>query len=149
MTPFYELIAAYKNYEAHFYQFNSWDERNDYCIKTIGDLQLKLSCFGLQWFCDDEPLSAESEFNRAPRRSFILDGETWDPFHSSLADSFFLYKGFPVRSMGCGVLRGALGSALRPGVAFETLCQVSSDQLNSVITSLEQRIAATNRPQLK
>jgi hypothetical protein len=159
MAPFYALINAYNHYITHFSQFNNWYERKIYCIKTIGVLQRCLSSFGLQWFCDDGFLASDQAFNRAPRRAFILIDELWDdPCNSTLGLYHWLYKysweGRGVRAARwmCDLRDDAVkitDNFIRLPQMLETLCQVSSNQLDLIITSLEQRIAATKSPRLK
>jgi hypothetical protein len=148
MAPFYALIDAYNHYETHFNQFKNWSERDDYCGRIIGGLQLKLSYFGLQWLCDNKPFNPTPNFDRAPRRSLILNGKPWDPFDSSLGVSSFLCR--LVLGSATLFLGGVpAGNSLTVITFLKSLCQASSDQLDLVITSLRERITPTNEPQLK
>ena len=84
MAPFLALIDAYEHYESRYTTNEYYTERDRYVGRKLCWKQYELSYFGLQWLCDDQPFYPNlPAFDRAPRRSFILDGKPWEPINQN------------------------------------------------------------------
>jgi hypothetical protein len=142
LAPFKALIKAYQEFIKEYpalYAADNWakiDELWDF----VGEMQQRLSTYGLQEFCDEKPFSPLPNFKQAPTRSCLLDGEALD-LDSIGAGSFMaLYKA----GDGAGGVRGVrgvrrwCGGARLDLAAISRLCEARPLELRNIIKSLRE-----------
>lgn len=140
MSPYYDLIQAYKYYLKFFYEFASWEEKNEYWIQVIGGRQYKLPMIGLFWFCDPTPFDPVPTFTNSPIRSSIVENINLAPLEKSeLGKRFYLDKCTNI-SRSCK----AWGTGYRGTRACEAMVELYTKktiELNAIILELSLELS--------
>ena len=150
LAPIYALIEAHTTFEAK-YKTKNVNERRAYCINTIGNLQIKLTNFGLDWLCDNNP--AVEKYKRPPSRVIAAGGESLLPLsRSEIGKTCFLER----FALPGSLFRSCWKTTISAGYfsessrrRLEKICKASTEYLDQQILKLENEIEADKTKSLR